>query len=457
MKRRIVIIGGVAAGPSAAAKAKRVNPDADVVLYESGEHISYGVCEIPYYISGEVTDAKKLEVFTPERLQKEKGVVVHTQHLVEEIVPSKREVTIKNLVSGISFIDSYDKLIIATGNISKKLNIDGENARNVFHIKTLSGAHNLFKFIKEEHPRSATIIGAGFIGLEMADALLKRGMDVTVVQRSLAPLSITPPEIQKIILAELNSHHIEFIPDATVEWFGIGAKQNVVAVGLKNRTIDTDLVIVAVGVEPNSSLAKECGIHIGNFGGILTGERMNALGADNVYAAGDCCEVKNIVTKKPFYLSLAMTASKTGWVAGENAAGGNAQFKGTIRAIGLRVCEVEVAQVGLTPAEAKAAGFDVVTSTIISNSRIGFMPGNSQLTITTLVDKKSGKLIGASIAGKDGAVQRANIFSVAIRHGMTPRDISEFDLIYAPPFAPLWDGVVMSGIQLDKLFKGEYS
>ncbi|MBI2427674.1 MAG: FAD-dependent oxidoreductase [Ignavibacteriales bacterium] len=451
MKRRIVIIGGVAAGPSAAAKAKRINPDADVILYESGEHVSYGVCEIPYYISGEVTDAKKLEIFSPERLQKEKGVTVRTLNLVEEIVPSKREVKIKNLSSGSSVIDYYDKLIIATGNNSKKLNIEGENARNVFHVKTLAGAHLLFKYIKEENPRSATIIGAGFIGLEMADALQKRGMDVTVVHRSSAPLSVASIEAQKEIITELASNSIDFIPDAKVEWLGIGAKQNVVAVGLKDRTIDTDLVIIAVGVEPNSLLAKNSGIHIGKYGGVLTGERMNTLGADNIFAAGDCCELKNIVTKKPFYLSLATTASKTGWVAGENAAGGTAQFKGTIRAIGLRICNLEVAQAGLTHREATDAGFDVVSSTIVTNSRIGFMPGNAQLTITTLADKKTGKLLGACTVGKDGAAHRANVFSVAIRHGLTAHDLSELDLVYAPPFAPLWDGVVMSGIQLDKL------
>lgn len=451
MKRRIVIIGGVAAGPSAAAKAKRINPDADVVLYEAGEHISYGVCEIPYYISGEVADASKLEVFSPERLQKDKGVLVRTQHLVEKIVPSKRQIEIKNLASGSVIKDEYDKLIIATGNKPKLLHLEGEDARNVFHIKTLAAAHHLFKYIKEENPRSATIIGAGFIGLEMADALQKRGMDVAVVHRSADPLAVASEAAQKGILAELAANSIEFIPNAKVEWFGIGAKHNVVAVGLKDRTIDTDLVIIAIGVEPNATLAKESGIHIGKHGGILTGERMNALGAESIYAAGDCCELKNIITKKPFYISLATTASRTGWVAGENAAGGNARFKGVIRAIGLRICNLEIAQAGLTNKEANDAGFDVVTSTILSNSRIGFMPGNSTLTITTLADKKSGKLIGACLAGRDGVVQRANIFSTAIRHGMTARDISELDVVYAPPFAPLWDGVVMSGIQLNKL------
>lgn len=451
MKRRIVIVGGVAAGPSAAAKAKRVNPDADVVLYEAGEHVSYGVCEIPYYISGEVSDAKKLEVLTPERLQKEKGVIVHTNHLVEEILPSKREIKIKNLLHGKSISDRYDKLIIATGNTSKKINVEGENARNVFHIKTLSGAHALFNYIKEEHPRSAAIIGAGFIGLEMADALQKIGIDVTVLHRSQSPLSLTSAETQKEIIAELERNSIAFIPNAAVEWFGIGSRQNVVAVGLKERTIETDLVIIAVGVEPNTSLARQSRIHIGKYDGILTGTKMNALGVDSIFAAGDCCELKNIVTKKPFYVSLATTASKTGWVAGENAAGGLAHFKGAIRSIGVRVCGLEIAQVGLTEKEARDAGFNTVSSTIVTTSRIGFMPNSSALTITTLADKKTKKVLGACVFGKEGAVQRANVFALAIQHGLTADDLSELDMVYAPPFAPLWDGVLMSGIQLKKL------
>lgn len=451
MKRRIVVIGGVAAGPSAAAKAKRVNPDADVILYESGEHVSYGVCEIPYVISGEVADVKKLEPFSPERLQQEKGIAVHTQHLVEEIIPAKRELVIRNLSAGKQIREYYDKLVLTTGNRFKKLNIEGEQARNVFHIKTLATAHALYKFLREEQPRSATIIGAGFIGLEMADALHRIGMDVTVVQRSTGPLSITSKETQNEIIAELERNAITFIPNAIVEWFGIGAKQNVVAVGLKDRTVETDLVIIAIGVEPNSSLAKEAGIHIGAFGGILTSDKMNALGADHIFAAGDCCELKNIITKKPFYLSLATTASKTGWIAGENAAGGNVQFKGAIRAIGLRVGVLEVAQVGLSEQEARTAGFDVVSATVTTSSRIAFMPHSAPLTMSTIADKKSGKILGASLFGKDGVMQRANAMAVVIRHGLTVSDLSELDVIYAPTFAPLWDGVVLSGIQLKKL------
>lgn len=451
MKRKIIVIGGVAAGPSSASKAKRVNPDAEIVLYEQGEYISYGVCEIPYFISNEITDPAKLQIYSPERLQKEKGVNAYTLHRAEEIIPSKREVRIHDLRTGKTFTDHYDKLIIATGCSSKRLEITGEENRNVFHIKSLEHAYALKKYIDEEKPRSAVIIGAGFIGLEMADALSRRGMEVSFVHQSPLPMSIMEEPTRKIILDELHRNRMQYIPNASVEWFGVGSKMNVVAVGLKNQTIETDLVIVAIGVKPNTQLAGAAGIHIGNSGGILTSDRMNALGADNVYAAGDCCELRNIVTKKPFYLSLATTATKTGWIAGENAAGGNVQFKGTIRAIGVRVFNLEIAQAGLTMKEAIAAGFHPVISTITSSSKVGMMPGNSPLHITTIADKKSGKLLGANIAGKEGAIQRANVLSVAIRHGLTMSDIAEFDMIYSPPFSPLWDGILISGQQGKKL------
>ncbi|MDD8018105.1 MAG: FAD-dependent oxidoreductase, partial [Bacteroidota bacterium] len=395
MKRRIVVIGGVAAGPSAASKAKRVNPDADVVLYEAGDFISYGVCEIPYYISGEVNGAEKLVIYTPERLQKEKGVLAFTHHLVEEIRPAKKEISVRALKDRTTFTDHYDKLIIATGCCSKKIGIKGEDARNVFHIKTLTDAYALKKFIEEERPRSAAIIGAGFIGMEMADALSKYGIDVTVVHRSSKPMSVLEEPSQKIILEELERNNVRFIPHATVEWFGVGAKQNVVAVGTKNETIETDLVIVAVGVEPNADLARDAGIKLGKFGGITTNDQMNVAGAENIYAAGDCCELKNSISKKMFYQSLATTASKTGWVAGENAAGKVAHFKGAFRALGVRIFNTEVAQVGLTMKEALELGFAPIQSTIAALSKVGMMPRSESLTITTIADKKSGRLLGA--------------------------------------------------------------
>ncbi len=450
MKRRILVVGGVAAGPSAAAKAKRVNPDTDVVLFEQGEHISYGVCEIPFFIGNEITDASTLIIYSPEQFQKEKDVAVRTLHRVSEIHSKKKEIIVHNLRDGKKTIEVYDKLILATGNSSKKIIIEGEQCRNVFHIKSLAEACSLKKYLDEEKPRTAVVIGAGFIGVEMIDALTRRGIDVTLISKSLLPLSNLGKEQQKLLVEEIVRNNVRFIPETTVEWFGVGAKQNVVAVGTKQLTIETDLVIIAIGVEPNALLAKESGIHTGTAGGILVNEKMNALGADNIFAAGDCCELKNIITNKPMYQSLATTASRTGWIAGENAAGGNVKFSGTLRAIGVRVFGMEAAQAGLSEREAQAANFQPITNTIQTLSQVGMMPGVKKISITTVADKKNKKILGASLLGGEGAIARANIFAVAIRHGLTIDEIAELDLVYSPPFSPLWDGVTMSGIQMKK-------
>ena len=450
MSSRIIVIGGTAAGPSAASKAKRVNPDADVVLYEAGRYISYGVCEMPYYLSGEIRDPDDLIVYTPERLKREKGVSAFTHHYVESIRPSRKEITIKDFNSGKIITDQYDKLIIATGCRPKRLNLQGSDARNVFYIKELDTTYALKKYIDEEHPRSAVILGAGFIGLEMTESLVQLGIDVTLIHQSFAPMSMMDDGNRKSIRSIIEKNNVRFIPNSKIEWLGIGQKNNVVAVGTKNETIETDLVIVAIGVEPNADLAVRAGIKTGRYGGIVTNEKMNVSGSENIYAAGDCCELKNIVTGKLFYQSLATTASKTGWIAGENAAGGRAKFKGAVRAIGLRFFDHEIAQVGLGVREAEESGYTVVASTVHAALQPGMMPGNEQMTVTMLADKNSGRVIGVSMVGGKGTILRANIYAAAIKHRMTADDISDLDLVYTPPVSPLWDGVILSGRHIKK-------
>ncbi|MGA7161734.1 MAG: FAD-dependent oxidoreductase [Bacteroidota bacterium] len=453
MKNRIVVIGGLAAGPSAAAKAKRIDPEADVVLFEQGEHISYGICEIPYLISNEVDDAEKLIVFTPERLEKEKGVRANVQHTVEEIRPSKKEIAVRSFRAGTTINEHYDRLIIATGSTPKTLDIEGEKSRNVFVVKSLDEAYAMKKFIDEESPGRAVIIGAGFVGLEMADAFVRRGIEVTMIHNGPMPMSRLEEDGQKLVLEEIQKHGVTFLPKTKVEWFGVGAKGGVVAVGTPDITVETDIVVVAIGVTPNVKLAKRAGLQIGGFGGIRVDDKMKVIGAENIFAAGDCCELRNIVTKKPMYISLATTASKTGRIAGENAAGGNAVFKGTMRAIGVRVFQKEVAHVGLSLKEAKGAYFDPVAYTIRAQSKVGMMPGEKEIHFTLIADVKTRRLLGANVIGDNGAVLRANTLAVAIRHGMTIDDVDHFDLIYTPPYAPLWDGMAIAAEQLGKKLK----
>ncbi|MCI0706496.1 MAG: FAD-dependent oxidoreductase [Ignavibacteriae bacterium] len=449
MRQRILVVGGVAAGPSAASKAKRVNPNADVLLLEQGEHISYGICEIPYYVGKVVTDPNHLVSYTPQKLEQAKGVEVKTLHRVEEIVKSKKKVIVRNLARNKVEEHPYSKLIIATGSKARKLGIQGEDAVNVFHVKTLEDGYALRKYMDEQQPKRAVIIGGGYIGMEMAEALISNNITTTLLHRGDMPMSGLEEDTRKAVVAELESNGVQFVPRSAVKQLIRSASDRVTQVVATSGAYDCDLVILSLGVEPNTELAQTARIQLGGNGGIVTDQRQNTS-VDAIYAAGDCCEVKNIVNNKWMYIPLATIASRQAWVAGENAAGGSATFKGAIRAIAVKVFRLEVAQVGISSEEADASGFRVITEHIVGNSKVGFYPGNAKVHIVAIADKRSKRLLGANVFGEQGVALRADVLGVAIKNKMTVEDISRLDLLYTPPFAPLWDPVLVMANQLKK-------
>ena len=454
MKRRILVIGGTAAGPSAASKAKRTDPDAEVIMFEQGDDISSGICEMPYYVGNVVDDVKKLTSFTPERLEKEKGVIVRVRHHVDEISPSSRKIAVRNLDSGKVREERYDSLVIATGSRPRSIGLAGENARNVFHVKSLEGTIGLKRVLADEKPGCAVIIGGGYIGMEMAEALAANGLRTTLLHRHNLPMMGLEEESQKAVAVELAAHGVEFVPNVSVQALAHNPGGSVYAVKTAERTYDCDLVVIAAGVEPNTSLAAESGIRLGQHRGILTDQRQTTSD-DSIYAAGDCCEVRNLVSNRFSYIPLATTASKQGWTAGENAAGGSAVFKGVIRAIGVKIFDLQVAHVGLSSREARESSFDPVVEHIEAPSKISFYPGSERVHIIAVADKSSGRILGANVYGKEGAIMRANVLAVAIQHGLTADEVSRLDLIYTPPYAPLWDPVLVLGNQLRKRIENE--
>lgn len=444
MKRlQILVVGGLAAGPSAAAKAIRTNPNAEVVMFEQTETISYGLCEAPYAISGEIPDEKKLVVYTPEHLQTEKGFEVKTLHRVEKILPTKHKIIVRDLRCGELVEYQYDKLILATGASPRKLNVDGDGARNVFHVSSREDTLNILNYLDAEHPQNAVLIGGGYIGMEMSEALKRQGMEVTLLHRHKLPMSGLEEETRERVVEELTTNGVRFITNARVESLLQDSSGKVNHVMTNKGSFDVDIVILSLGVTPNVQLAKDAHIRLGPTGAITTDQRQQT-NIDGIYAAGDCCEVKNVVNGKPMYLPLATIASRQGWVAGENAAGGHARFTGAIRAIAVRVFGLEVAQVGLSSDEAREAGFEVATKTISAWEKIALMPGSTKVTIVLIMDKRSHRILGANVYGGDGAVLRANTLGVAIQHKLTIEDVSRFDMIYAPPFAPLWDPILIA-------------
>ncbi len=448
MPRRILVIGGLAAGPSAASKAKRTNPESEVVLFEQGEHISYGICEIPYALAGEAP-SERLISYTPQRLREEKGVEVRVLHRVEEIRPTKRTIVVRDLTNGGVSEERFDRLIVATGSRPKTLGVPGEDARNVFTIKSLSGAFALEKFLAEEKPRKAVIIGGGYIGMEMADALRSRGLNVTLVHLYSLPMHGLEREAREQIRTELEKHEVQFVAHARTQGFVVDHQQRVAHVVTDKGSFETDLVILALGVVPNSELAARAGVRTGVRNSILTDQRQQT-NLDNIYAAGDCCAVKNLVSNAMAYIPLATLASRQGWVAGENAAGGKAVFRGAVHAIAVRVFGLEVARVGLSSEEAQSAGFDVVAETITAWSKVAMMPGSKKMWIRAIADRRSRRLLGVNVVGENGAVLRANAFAVAIQHKITIDEIAQWDLVYSPPFAPLWDPVLVTANVLRK-------
>lgn len=448
-KRRILIVGGLAAGPSAAAKAVRTNPNAEVILFEATETVSYGICEAPYAISGLIADEAKLVVYTPERLSETKGIQAKTLHLVEKIVPPKHKIVVRDLRNRGVVEYEYDKLILATGATPKKLGVKGEDGRNVFSLSSREDTLNILNYIKTELPKNAAIIGGGYIGMEMAEALRAKGLDVTLIHRHRLPMSGLELGTRERVVEELEQNSVHFVTNAKTEALLQNNDGKVRHIVTNRGTFETDIVIVAVGVEPNVSLAKAARVRLGPTGAIATDERQQT-NVDDIYAAGDCCEVKNIVNGKPMYQPLATIASRTAWVAGENAAGGRAVFKGAIRAIAVKVFGIEIAHVGISSAEAKESRFQAVLQTVTASSKISLMPDAQKITITLIIDLRSGRLLGANVFGGEGAVLRANTLGVAIQHKFTVDDISRFDLIYAPPFAPLWDPILVAANQAKK-------
>jgi NADPH-dependent 2,4-dienoyl-CoA reductase/sulfur reductase-like enzyme len=447
--RRILVVGGVAAGPSAASKAARTNPDVKVTLFEQSATISYGICEIPYFVAGEVR-ADDLVVHTPESLKKEKGVEVRTLQRVESISTAKHLITVRDISSGNVYDERFDRLIIATGARPRALNLTGEEARNVFPVRSFDGAIALHRFLDNEHPANAVIVGGGYIGIEMAEALRLRGCDVTVLEQQPEILRDLEPGARDFVMGILTAHGIKTVTRSLVVALPVDSSNRVSHVLTSDGTFPADLVIIAAGIVPATSLAAAAGIRLGRQGGILTDQRQQTS-VDGIFAAGDCCEYRDIITRKWVYAPLATNANRAGWVAGQNAAGGRTTFPGVLRATALRVFEGEVVRMGLTAREARENGFQAVTGTIASHSRVSVMPRSAPLGMTLTAERDSGKILGGTLWGTEGAVLRSHALAVALHQGLTLEQFQKTDFAYSPSFSPLWDPLLVAANAVEKL------
>ncbi len=443
MTRRLVIIGADAAGMSAAAQARRLaRPDAlEIVAFERGAHTSYAACGLPYLVGGFVSDAAKLVARSPEE-HRARGIDVHIRHEVLGIDPAASTVTVRDLEAGRERTERWDALLIATGATGVMPPWPGADAAGVFQLRTLDDAAAVEARIAAG-ARRAVVVGAGYIGLEVAEGLLARGLSVTVVERLEAPMGATlDADMSGAVADAMRAAGVDLRLGLSVQGFEHEGGE-VRAVRTDGGTIPADLVVVGLGVRPAVGLAREAGIRIGDAGGIVVDSAMRTS-VPGIWAAGDCVESRHRVTGAPVVIALGTHANRQGRIAGTTIAGGEAGFQGVLGTAITRFGELEIGRTGLGEREAAAAGFDAYATITQASSRAHYYPGAQPMRLKLVAERGSGRLLGAQIVGGAEAGKRIDVLATALWNRMTVQEIGEMDLSYAPPFSPVWDPVLLA-------------
>jgi NADPH-dependent 2,4-dienoyl-CoA reductase/sulfur reductase-like enzyme len=440
MAERLVVVGGVAAGMSAATKARRTDESLEIVVYEQSGYVSYGACGIPYYVQGAIPQVEDLIARTPQQFARQ-GIQTHTRHEVLAIDPAERALHVRDLATGTTATTRWDRLILTTGGSPTRPPLPGLDLAGIFTVRSIEDALAMRRWIEHERPQRGVIIGGGYIGLEMADALAAHGIHVTIVEMLSQVMPTMDPDMAASILEELGRQGVDVRLEHAVKAFeGPGRVREVLAGG---TCFQADMVIFCVGMRPNVALAQAAGIRLGRTGAVAVDDhqRTNIPG---VWAAGDLAEAHHRVTGKPAYVPLGTTANKQGRVAGANAAGGDAAFGGIVGTAVVKVFDLQVAHTGLSEQRARAEGFDVETVSVTANSQSHYMPEHQPLRVKLVFERGSQRLLGAQMLGREGVAKRIDVVAAALHAGWTTNDLSDLDLSYAPPFAPVWDPILVA-------------
>ncbi len=443
MSTRLVVIGGDAAGGSAASQAKKRRPDLDVVMFERGRATSYSACGIPYWISGTVEHEADLVARTPEQ-HRAAGIDVRMRTEVVGIDTDKGAVHWRDLEAGTEGTEYYDDLVYAIGSVPMRPPVDGIDADGVYGVQVLDDGVALRTELDSGRVRRVVVIGGGYIGLEIAEACRVRGLDVTVVDKSATPVGTFDPDVGAAIAEAVRCEDIELVLSDGVAGIDVGPDGRARAVVTESgRELPADLVVLGLGVRPNVRLAREAGIPLGTSGGIAVDQRMRTR-VPGVWAAGDCVESVHRLSKQRVVVALGTHANKQGRVAGINIGGGYATFPGVIGTAITKICSTEAARTGLSEAEAEAAGYAFVTAAVDSTTKAGYFPGASSIRVKMIAERFSGRLLGAQVVGREGAAKRVDALAICIWNEMTVDEVLSLDLSYAPPFAPVWDPVLIA-------------
>ncbi|MCA1621145.1 MAG: FAD-dependent oxidoreductase [Acidobacteria bacterium] len=441
-KEGLVIVGGVAAGLAAAMEARRAAPDLPVTVFERTGDISYGACGLPYVVAGLIPSADKLVLHKPEYFRERHQIEVRTDCEALELLPSKSVVRVRD-AGGEGREVGYDSLVLATGAAAVCPPLPGRELEGVFVLRHLRDGRRLLRFLEEARPRTAVVVGAGYIGLEMAEAFVARGLRTTLVESSDAVMGALGGRARDRVAEELRAGGVEVTFGERATAFEGAAGRVARVLTDAGRALEADVVSVGVGVRPEVAMAVAAGIEVGESGAVVTDERQRTS-APGVYAAGDCCEVLHRVSGRRVWHPLGQPAVRQGWVAGANAAGASspeARYAGVVGTNVVKVFGLEAARTGLSLEEAREAGFDASETEGESHSRAGYYPGGSEI-YTRLVADARGRLLGAQMVGREGVAHRVDVYAAALHAGLRVEEVERLDLAYAPPFAPTIDPII---------------
>lgn len=434
---RAIVIGGVAAGMSAASKLRRVRPDAEIVVYERGSFLSYGACGLPYYIGGWNDDPSKMIARTA-RQYADMGIETHLRHEALKVEPHRKTVLIRDHDGGRTFEDHYDVLMLAVGCHSVMPDFPGADLPSVFYIKTMEDGLLFHEIARLPGLRHVAIVGGGYIGVEMAEAMLRLGRQVTLLEAGERILAPFEPEFSELAAQELERHGVRVIVGGAVsEIRELGEKR---LIRTRQGNVEADVVVVAAGVAPDTGFLRDTGVRMARNGALLVDREMRTS-LEDIYAAGDCAVVYHRLMEEDYFIPLGTVANKCGRLAGANMAGGRQKFAGALGTAAIKVCELEMGRTGLSEADARRLGLEYKTRLVTAYDHPAYYPDPVKLTIKLIYQARTRRLLGACVAGGRNAVLRADVFAVAIHSGMTTDELGMLDLAYAPPFAGVWDAV----------------
>ena len=449
---KIVIVGGVAGGATAAARIRRLNEQAEIVVFERSGYISYANCGLPYYIGDVITDPEELTLQTTESFFSRFRVNMKVRHEVTAIHPDRKTVSVKNLQTGEEFEESYDKLILSPGAKPTQPRLPGVGLDKLFTLRTVEDTFRIKDYINKNNPKSAVLAGGGFIGLELAENLRELGMEVTIVQRPKQLMNPFDPDMASFIHNEMRKHGVKLALGHTVE--GFAERNGGVDVLLKDETpLHADMVVLAIGVSPDTQLAKEAGLELGIKGSIVVNDRMETSISD-IYAVGDAVQVKHFVTGQDALISLAGPANKQGRIAADNICGGDSRYAGSQGSSVIKIFDMTAATTGVNETNARKAGLDVDTVILSPMSHAGYYPGGKVMTMKVVFEKETYRLLGAQLVGYEGVDKRIDVLATAIHAGMKATELKDLDLAYAPPYSSAKDPVNMAGFMIDNIANG---